>query len=191
MSNFKFWDCNVDISSILQQVLDNPKDWSAVHSYKNTAGLLKPYGFLPLTMAMVRKEGDDPKNTELQMNTPMYSKYTEIRKWLNDRGITQHSRAAFFKLEIGGTVGSHIDDGTYYLNRDRFHLSLQGRYRYRCGDEEHIIKPGTFFWFNNKKYHEAEQVGDEERLTFVFDVPHSLDHPANSKYICPNPQNEV
>jgi mannose-6-phosphate isomerase-like protein (cupin superfamily) len=183
MSNFKFWDYNVDVDSILQQVLDNPTDWQAVSSYKNIAGDLKPYGFMPLTMAVVRKEGDNPKNSELQMNTPLYTKYTEIRKWLQSRGITEHSRAAFFKLAIGGEVLSHIDDGTYYLTRDRFHLCLQGRYLYTCGDEQHIIEPGTFFWFNNKKHHAAKQVGDVERLTFVFDVPHSLEHPANSKYI--------
>lgn len=183
MSNFKIWETNVDVSKILKQVLDNPNDWQVVSTMKNIAGDLKPYGFMPLVMAVVAKHGDNPKNTELQQKTPLFDKYTEIRKWLKSRGITQTSRAAFFKLAVGGKVYSHIDDGTYYLTRDRFHLSLQGRYKYTVGDETKIIEPGTFFWFNNKIHHDAEQLGDEERLTFVFDVPHSLDHPQNSKYI--------
>jgi quercetin dioxygenase-like cupin family protein len=113
----------------------------------------------------------------------LYNKYTEIRKWLKQHGITQTSRAAFFRLKPGDSVGEHIDDGKYYLTRDRFHLSLQGRYLYTVGNEQHIIEPGTFFWFNNKIPHSAKNVADIDRLTFVFDVPHSLDHPANSKYI--------
>ena len=183
MSNFKFWETNADISKILQQVLSNPDDWHVVSKMKNIAGEMKPYGFLPLVMAVVEKEGDNPKNTELQKTTPLYNKYTEIRKWLKQHGITQTSRAAFFRLKPGDSVGEHIDDGKYYLTRDRFHLSLQGRYLYTVGNEQHIIEPGTFFWFNNKIPHSAKNVADIDRLTFVFDVPHSLDHPANSKYI--------
>ena len=81
------------------------------------------------------------------------------------------------KLPVGGAVGSHIDDGTYYLKKDRYHLSLQGKYRYECNGEEHIIEPGTFFWFSNKLTHSALNVGDVDRITFVFDVPHNKNNP--------------
>lgn len=182
MSNFKIWETNLDVSKILNQVLNNPEDWQAVSKMENIAGDMKPYGFMPLVMALV-EEGANPKNCEKQQTTKLFNKYTEIRKWLKSRGISETSRAAFFKLGIGRRVLSHIDDGTYYLTRDRFHLSLQGKYKYTVGDESRIIEPGTFFWFNNKIHHDAEQIGDEERITFVFDVPHSLDHPQNSKYI--------
>lgn len=182
MSNFRFIEHNLDVSAILKQVLDNPQDWKAVTTYKNIAGDLDPYGFLPLVMAWVREAGVSPKDTEYQQNTPMFDKYTEIRGWLNSRGITETSRAAFFKLPIGGSVGNHIDEGTYYLTRDRFHLSLQGTYLYNVDGEEHIIEPGTFFWFDNKKHHWAKNISpDTERITFVWDVPHSLDHPNNSR----------
>lgn len=177
MSNFRFIERNVDISKILGQVLDNPDDWDHASNMKNIAGDLKPYGFLPLTMAVVRKLGDDPKNTELQQKTLMWHKYTEIRKWLRSYKCHRHSRAAFFKLEPGGSVGWHVDDGTYYLTRDRYHLSLQGTYEYSCGDEMHVIEPGTFFWFNNKIKHMAKNVADIDRITFVFDVPKSKKNP--------------
>ena len=74
-------------------------------------------------------------------------------------------------------MGSHIDSGTYYLTRDRYHLSLQGSYEYWVEDEMHIIEPGTFFWFDNKRYHAAKNVSDVDRLTFVFDVPKSKKNP--------------
>jgi len=177
MSNFRFIEKNIDVSRILQQVLDNPKDWEEVSTYKNIEGDMNPYGFLPLVMAVVKNRTDNPKNSELQRNTPLYDKYTEVRKWLQSYGINQTSRAAFFRLQPGGGVHNHIDDGTYYLTRDRYHLSLQGRYLYEVEGEKHIIEPGTFFWFDNKKYHNAVNIADIDRITFVFDVPKSENNP--------------
>jgi mannose-6-phosphate isomerase-like protein (cupin superfamily) len=74
-------------------------------------------------------------------------------------------------------VGRHIDEGTYYLTRDRYHLSIQGRYEYFVGDESVIVEPGTLLWFNNKLMHGTKNIGDVTRITFVFDVPHSKSNP--------------
>jgi hypothetical protein len=41
----------------------------------------------------------------------------------------------------------------------------------------HVIEPGTFFWFDNKKYHMSHNNGDIDRLTFVFDVPKGRKNP--------------
>lgn len=176
-SNFRFIDRNVDISKILKQVNDNPQDWQAVSNYENIGGNLHPPGFLPLVMAVVSSPDEDPKDSEILQVTPMMSKYDEIVRWLINQGFTNFSRAAFFKLAPGREVTTHIDDGTYYLTKDRYHLSLQGTYRYIVEDEVQIITPGTFFWFDNKKQHSALNIGDDDRITFVFDVPHSASNP--------------
>jgi quercetin dioxygenase-like cupin family protein len=80
-------------------------------------------------------------------------------------------------LPVGGKVGQHIDIGSYYQTRDRYHLAIQGRYKYTVGNESYIVNPGTLLWFNNKLPHGTENVGDEVRVTFVFDVPHSKNNP--------------
>ena len=175
MSHFRFIEKDIDVSKIVAEI--NPKDWEVAGTITGAAGDLKPYGFLPLTMAVIDKEGDDPKNTERQQNTPMFKKYTEIRRWLKSYKLHRHSRAAFFRLKPGDTVGSHIDSGTYYLTRDRYHLSLQGSYEYWVENEMHIIEPGTFFWFDNKRVHKSYNNGDVDRLTFVWDVPKSRKNP--------------
>ena len=186
MSNFRFINKKVEISKILQQVLDNPDDWNEASKMPDIAGKKKPYGFLPLAMAVVEtfQENLDQEelktlctHTELLEKTPMYYKYTEIRKFLKKYNCHNHSRAAFFRLKPGQSVQNHIDIGDYYKTRDRYHLSLQGRYSYTVEGEKHIIKPGTFFWFDNKKYHEAENISDVDRLTFVFDLPFGKRNP--------------
>ena len=60
----------------------------------------------------------------------------------------------------------------YYLSRNRYHLSILGRYQYFCGKETVIVEPGTLLWFNNKLPHGTVNIGDETRITFVFDIPH-------------------
>ena len=176
-TNFRFIAKNLDVSKILKQVLSNPDDWKAVSKFENTLGDKDPYGFLPLQMAVVRDASENVKDSELLRRTVLYDKYTEIHKFWKSYGIKKPARCAFFKLPVGGAVGSHIDDGTYYLKKDRYHLSLQGKYRYECNGEEHIIEPGTFFWFSNKLTHSALNVGDVDRITFVFDVPHNKNNP--------------
>tara|TARA_B100000029_G_scaffold466749_1_gene502504 strand:+ start:467 stop:1036 length:570 start_codon:yes stop_codon:yes gene_type:complete len=182
LSHFRFIEKDIDVSKIVSEI--DPNDWDVAGTIKGAGGDLNPYGFLPLTMAVIDNEGDDPKNTEKQQNTPMFHRYKEIRRWLKTYKLHRHSRAAFFRLKPGESVGWHIDDGSYYLTRDRYHLSLQGTYKYWVGDEPNektaemnIIEPGTFFWFDNKKYHGALNVSDVDRLTFVFDVPKSKKNP--------------
>jgi quercetin dioxygenase-like cupin family protein len=56
-------------------------------------------------------------------------------------------------------------------------LCLQGSYLYNVGGETQQIVPGMFFWFDNKKSHWAFSNGTEDRITFVFDLPHSPNNP--------------
>ena len=175
MSNFRFIEKNIDVSKIVNEIRSD--DWDVVSKLDGATGDLNPYGFLPLTWAIVMNSKDDPKNSEFQENTPMFYTYPEIRRWLKTYKLHRHSRAAFFRLKPGGSVGRHVDEGTYYLTRDRYHLSLLGTYEYTVGEEMHIIEPGTFFWFNNKEYHSAYNNGNIDRVTFVFDVPKGKGNP--------------
>ena len=81
-------------------------------------------------------------------------------------------RCGFLSLPIDGYVGAHIDEGVYYHTRNRYHLSILGKYQYFCGEDTIIVDPRTLFWFNNKMPHGAVNLGDETRITFVFDIPY-------------------
>jgi quercetin dioxygenase-like cupin family protein len=48
---------------------------------------------------------------------------------------------------------------------------------YTVGDESVVVEPGTLFWFNNKLEHAAKNIGDDVRITLVFDVPHNKRNP--------------
>lgn len=131
---------------------------------------------LQLIMGGITKPGEDSRNTEICIPTPAFYRHTAILDFIKTR-FRRLGRCGFLALPVNEKVLPHIDIGSYYLNKDRYHLSIQGRYKYTVDGEEAIIEPGTFFWFNNKKMHSSENVGDETRITFVFDVTKSPENP--------------
>ena len=127
-------------------------------------------------MGGIETPGQQVGDTEICIKTPAYKNHSEVRKYLRKHFPTMY-RCGFLALPIDEIVGAHIDEGTYYLTKDRYHLSIQGRYQYFVGNESIIVEPGTLFWFNNKLPHGTVNIGDEVRITFVFDVPQSENNP--------------
>jgi hypothetical protein len=180
LDNIRIIETGIDVSKIKAQLEQYPEDWNSVRQMEGTAMQDPSYNLvsadvLQLVVGGLKHEGDFIGDSEICITTPAFYKHTEIVRWSLDRFNT-FARCAFLALPVGKIVGKHIDRGRYYLKKDRYHLSIQGRYKYMVGDEEVIVEPGTFLWFNNKVEHGTENIGDEVRITFVIDAPH---HPTN------------
>lgn len=182
LDNIRIIKTGINVSKILDELKRYPEDWGNQHKLKGADSMLN-YGFpeveagvLQLVMGGVKSLDEYVGDTEICIPTPAYKKHTNVVGFLK-RHFKNHSRCGFLSLPIGGTVGKHIDVGNYYQTRDRYHLSIQGRYKYMVGDEFVIVEPGTLLWFDNKLEHGTENVGDCVRITFVFDVPHSKSNP--------------
>lgn len=184
MKNIKILKTGIDTSKILSQLKKHDQDWGNQRSVKNAESLIDrgyddiPVGNLQLIMGGVKSKDDFVGDSEINVKTPAYQRHTEIRKLVKKLvGNKELQRCGFLSLPIDGIVGAHIDEGTYYLTRDRYHISVQGTYQYFCGGESVVVEPGTFLWFNNKLPHGTVNLGDIERITFVFDISHSPDNP--------------
>ena len=182
MANIRVIKTGINVSKILNQLKKHPQDWGAVKKLDGAQSMLDQgfpevqAGVLQLVMGGVETVDQYVGDTEYCIPTPACKHHTEVIGFLK-RNFKTFSRCGFLSLPVGGVVGKHIDIGTYYQTRDRYHLSIQGRYKYMVGDEEVIVEPGTLLWFNNKLEHGTENLGDEVRITFVFDVPHSKNNP--------------
>lgn len=183
MDNIKVIRTGLNVTKILSQLRQYKSDWGAERDIEGTSNVHKDFGFpvlkagvLQLVMGAVTKVGDYVGDSEVSSKTPAYDRHTEVVGFMK-RHFHKHDRCGFLSLPVGGAVGKHIDVGSYYQTRDRYHLSIAGRYKYMVGDEEYIVEPGTLLWFNNKLLHGTENVGDEVRITFVFDVPHNKKNP--------------
>jgi hypothetical protein len=90
------------------------------------------------------------QNCVFQLQT--MRKHTEVIRFLQ-RNFKRFSRCGFLSLPVGGEVGQHIDVGSYYLTRDRYHLAIQGSYVYTVGGESLKINAGDLIWFKTINYH--------------------------------------
>ncbi len=169
----------IDVSGVVEQLEENSDDWGHQSKIDNAKSLLDrgydelPVSALQLIMGIVKEEEDFVGDSEISVPTPAYGRHSEVLSIIEREmpGRELH-RCGFLSLPIDGIVGAHIDEGTYYHTRDRFHLSILGKYQYFVGNESIIVDPGTLLWFNNKVPHGTVNLGDEPRITFVFDMPH-------------------
>ena len=183
MHNIKILDTGINVGGVLAQLKEHADDWGAQNKLEGTGSLLSDkWGFpavnsgvLQLVMGAISHPNEFVGDTELCKATPAFMHYTELWRILGNYNFPNISRCGFLSLPVGGEVGIHIDEGTYYHTRDRYHLSIQGEYLYQVGDEEVHVKPGMLLWFNNKLPHGAKNISDEIRITFVFDVKRTDD----------------
>jgi len=180
----KIIETGIDVSKVLDQLKQYPEDWGSQKKRKNTTQLdSKKYivtaDVLQLIMGGVNTKDEYVGDTEICIKTEAYYKHTEILNLVGQRfkRSDKLKRCGFLGMPVGGEVGTHIDFGKYYLSKDRYHISIQGRYHYTVGNESVIIEPGTFFWFNNKMEHSSINIGDDVRIAFVFDIPHHKNNP--------------
>lgn len=176
MDNITILETGIDVSGVLAQLKQYPEDWGAQKNMEGAGNLVNEWGFpeveagvLQLVMGAVEKENQFVGDSEICVPTPAFQHHTAILGILS-RYFKNVSRCGFLSLPVGGKVGKHIDIGSYYQTRDRYHLCVQGRYIYHVGDDSVVVEPGTLLWFNNKLTHAAENIGDTVRITFVFDV---------------------
>ena len=177
MTNIRIIKKGIDVSKVIEQLEQYSDDWYIQR--KGTDTLLErgyadiEVGNLQLIMGAVKKKEDFVGYSQISRPTAAYQRHTEVIKIIKRelRGAEIH-RCGFLLLPVDGYVGAHIDEGTYYKTRDRYHLSIAGQYQYFVGNESVIVDPGTLLWFNNKLPHGAVNTADEPRVTFVFDVPH-------------------
>jgi len=182
MSNIRIIKTGINVSKILKQLQQHPTDWDHqkriedIGDSSESGWKFAPVGTLQLVMGGVTNKDEFVGNTEICISTRAIDNHTEVVGFMK-RNFKKFSRCGFLALPVGERVEKHIDHGTYYLTRDRYHLSIQGTYRYFCGDAYVDVEPGTLLWFNNKLMHGTENTGDCTRITFVFDVPHSKSNP--------------
>ena len=181
LADIRIIKTGINVSKILKQLEQYPSDWGVQKEIEGAQQIDPDFhrieaGVMQLVMGGIIHPGEMVYNTEISIETPAYERHTEVIRFLK-RHFHKFCRCGFLALPVGEMVGTHTDQGTYYLNKDRYHLSIQGRYEYHCGDDVVNVEPGTLLWFDNKKPHGAKNIGDVTRITFVFDVPHHKSNP--------------
>ena len=172
-------ETGIDVSELVEELAQHPEDWQyntyrqediEAQQHTETISLIGvhiPEGFTRW------KANNAPGNS--LCSTPITNHYPKAMAWMRARfPLPDFSlqRCAYVKLKPLKEVYAHIDEGTYYAERERYHLSITGRYEYFVGDESLIVEPGTLFWFDNTIMHSSRNLEDEDRIVLVFDIYH-------------------
>jgi Aspartyl/Asparaginyl beta-hydroxylase len=81
-------------------------------------------------------------------------------------------RAMIVRLKPHGRVYPHVDRGSYYTTRDRYHLVLvsPGGSEMTGVGETAIFREGEIWWLDNKRVHAARNPSPEWRIHAIFDL---------------------
>src|ERR1700743_407422 len=80
-------------------------------------------------------------------------------------------RAAFVKLNPGGSIAEHADGGPWAEITSRFHIGINLNAAQLFVENEQInILPGEIFWFNKHVRHAASNPGKNARIHLIIDT---------------------
>ncbi len=100
--------------------------------------------------------------------------FPEAIRWLRetaDRLLGHLQRAVILGLWPGSYVYKHIDLGSHYVCRDRYHLVVQSELSPAYVDGHwYEWRQGEVWWLNNKLSHGAHNPGKTSRIHLQFDV---------------------
>src|ERR1700691_3075186 len=122
------------------------------------------------------------RRPDLQVNENQESRFTDTSKSFPRavalmtsfaKEMNAHlSRATIVRLKPKSKVFRHVDAGSYYFVRDRYHIVLYSSAGsvMVSGNEQVRMREGELWWFDNKQYHEAHNESEEWRIHYIFDL---------------------
>src|SRR6202034_3454526 len=126
MNYFRLIRSGIDVAPLLQEVYSQEQAWLLNTSRQEKIRVQRDTNTIFLSAPVARpdlnvNENQESKLTAVSALFPRALAFmTEVAKELNG----QLSRATIVRLKPKSRVDRHMDAGSYYLIRDRFHLVL-------------------------------------------------------------------
>jgi outer membrane protein assembly factor BamB len=174
MKYFKLIRSAIDVAPLLDEVRSQPQAWLLDTARQDKIKVQRDTNTIFLRGAVARPD--------LPVNENQESRYTDAAKlfpkalaFMNsfaEEMNCQLSRATIVRLKPQSQVFRHIDAGSYYFLRDRFHLVLESAAGsvLMSGGEQVRMQAGELWWFDNKQYHESHNESGEWRIHYIFDL---------------------
>lgn len=195
MKYFKLLNSGIDVSSMYQEIVANEPSWYiARFKRENTVRVQQETNTIHIRTLLphsdINVKTEDNHETTW---TKLSRKFPLACQFMNDFATSINgtlSRALIVRLKPKGIVYRHIDDGAYYVIRDRYHLVIKSSHGspLYSADEKVEMQEGELWWFDNHQHHQAENPSNDWRIHYIFDVlPERYAHLAKN----PKPLNEL
>jgi len=174
MKFFRRIRAGVDVAPLLQEIAQNDEAWLADTSRQDNIQVQRDTNTIFLSRAVRRPDLNVNENQESEL-TPAAKLFPTALAFMQEIAAEMNatlSRATIVRLKPKSQVYPHVDAGSYYFLRDRYHLVLRSKAGsvLMSGDEQVRMQEGELWWFNNKQYHEAYNESDEWRIHYIFDL---------------------
>jgi hypothetical protein len=174
MKYFKLIRSGIDVAPLLEEVRSREDAWLIDTGRQAKIRVQRDTNTIFLSAAVHRPDLNINENQESRLTTVSKSFpralafMTEFAQEMN----CHLSRATIVRLKPKSQVFRHIDEGSYYFLRDRFHLVLQSSTGsvLLSGGEQVRMQEGELWWFDNKQYHESYNESGEWRIHYIFDL---------------------
>ena len=176
VKHFKLHRNGLDIQPVLSEISAHDAVWAEQTGRQNRVRVQAETHGIPLRglrrskiMGRRRRDVHETRYTSLSRRFP---ETTALLQQLAVEIGGQLGRAKLARLPPGGHVMPHVDRGTYYEARDRYHLVIASHSGsiMRAGDEEVWMRAGELWWFDNKAPHAASNDSAHHRIHLIFDL---------------------
>jgi hypothetical protein len=174
MDYFKLVQKDIDLAPLLQEIESNENAWLHNIERQNDVPAQRETQTIALRDAVKRPDLQKTENQEsewCELSTYFPLACDFMKKIANAEG-GELSRAVIVRLKPKSSVYLHIDVGSYYIIRKRYHLVLKSDAGsiLMSGGETVRMKEGELWWFDNSQYHQSMNNSDDWRIHFIFDV---------------------
>jgi hypothetical protein len=171
----------VDTDTLLAEIRENEHAWTLNCSRQEKLQVQRDTNTIFIRSLIRRPDLNSNENQESKFTTisNSFPQAVAFMKGFADEMNAHLSRATIVRLKPKSQVLRHIDAGSYYFIRDRYHLVLYSTVGsiLISGDEQVRMLAGELWWFNNKQFHEAHNESDEWRIHYIFDLlPKAYEH---------------
>jgi outer membrane protein assembly factor BamB/orotate phosphoribosyltransferase len=196
MKYFELIRSGIDVAPLLEEVRSQEQAWLHNTSRQDKIRVQRDTNTIFISGPVPRPDLNVNENQESRFTAiaELFPKAVAFMTGFARDMNAQLSRATIVRLKPKSHVSRHIDAGSYYLIRDRFHLVLRSSAGsvLMSGGEQVRMKEGELWWFDNKQVHEAYNESDEWRIHYIFDLlPPAHSHLAvNCALLPPEPASE-
>jgi len=174
MRFFRLITSGIDVEPFLAEIRANENAWTLNESRQQTNRAHRDTNTIFIRSAVRRTdlsihENQESEFTQLARSLPDTVRF--LKSFARNRGA-RLSRAAVVRLKPRSKVHRHVDAGSFYFIRDRYHLVLQsaaGSLMF-SGNESVLMRHGELWWFDNKQFHEARNESDQWRIHLILDL---------------------
>jgi outer membrane protein assembly factor BamB/orotate phosphoribosyltransferase len=174
MNYFKLIRSGIDVAPLLEEVNAQERAWLIDTGRQDRIRVQRETNTIFIRAASHRPDLHINENQETRL-TSVSKLFPRAVAFMTEFAQEMNcclSRATIVRLKPKSHVFRHIDEGSYYFLRDRFHLVLRSPTGsvLMSGGETVRMKEGELWWFDNKQFHESHNESGDWRIHYIFDL---------------------